>query len=219
MNAERELIGALTDRRVWRAGGGPLRPRLPTGHARLDAALGGGWPAAALSELAGRPAGGELTLLLPVLARASRTGLVLLAGAPHLPYAPALAAAGMDLRRLLVVPAAVPADRFFALEQALRSSACTAAVGWFEALEGPLLRRLQLAAGRGGALGAVSVARPVPAAPVALRLALRPVPEGVEVSVRKGGVRAPASFTLELWDVAGAAPADTRPGCTAAIGC
>ena len=94
---------------VWR--GGPLSsapPATPTGFDALDRELpGGGWPAGALTELLGRREGiGELQLVLPALAALSWAGkrIVWLAP-PHLPYAPALAAAGVDLAQLVVVRA------------------------------------------------------------------------------------------------------------------
>ena len=49
-------------------------PTLSTGHAGLDEALpGGGWPLGAITELVNDTTGcGELSLLLPLLARLSR---------------------------------------------------------------------------------------------------------------------------------------------------
>ena len=85
---------------------------MPTGFDALDRELpGGGWPAGALTELLVRRAGiGELQLVLPALAALSWAGkrIVWLAP-PHLPYAPALAADGVDLAQLVVVRAPGPA--------------------------------------------------------------------------------------------------------------
>jgi protein ImuA len=50
------------------------RGRAPTGVATLDGLLGGGWPRAALSELAGRRSSGRTALLLASLGRAIAAG-------------------------------------------------------------------------------------------------------------------------------------------------
>src|SRR5215472_758540 len=86
---------------VWR--GGALARQLATlstGFAALDAELpGGGWPRQALTELLGvEPGVGELGLILPALAALTRSGQrSAWVAPPFVPYAPALAAAGLDL--------------------------------------------------------------------------------------------------------------------------
>ena len=52
----------------------------------------------------------------------------------------------MDVSRLLVTRCAAAQDVFWTLEQALRSGACAAVLGWCEAADDQCLRRLQLAA-------------------------------------------------------------------------
>src|SRR5258706_4515511 len=102
-------FAALLDRPdIWR--GHALSragaPTLPCGFPGLDAELpGGGWPAGALTEILPAHEGiGELRLLGPALAGLSRRGLRLAwIAPPHLPYAPALAAAGIDLTPLIIV--------------------------------------------------------------------------------------------------------------------
>src|SRR5688572_18236442 len=114
---------------VWRgAAWAQQAPALATGYDTLDRELpGGGWPTGALTELLGSREGiGELTLVLPALARLSAAGkrLVWIAP-PHLPYAPALAAAGVDLAHLAVVGApGGRRDALWAAEQALRAGSC-----------------------------------------------------------------------------------------------
>src|SRR4029450_14144266 len=86
-----------------RGRGGPCPPEpaaVPSGFSALDAVLPGrGWPQAALTEVVLARAGiGESRLTLPALVRlpaGNRDGVWI--AAPHLPYAPALAAAGLDL--------------------------------------------------------------------------------------------------------------------------
>ncbi|MCX7902039.1 MAG: recombinase RecA, partial [Burkholderiaceae bacterium] len=130
--------------RVWRATDLPAVDAagvISSGYAALDAELpGGGWPLAALTELLfDAPGCGELSLLLPALARCSGPIVWVLPYAPAatrdapadaLPYAPALAAAGLDLARHLFVAPATPRESLWALEQALRAPHLGAVIGW-----------------------------------------------------------------------------------------
>ena len=84
----------------------PRRARLATGLAALDAALGGGWPAAALAELCGRRSAGRTSVLHASLAaaigREQTVALIDTAGA----FDPRSAeAAGVTLSRLLWIRA------------------------------------------------------------------------------------------------------------------
>ena len=122
---------------------------VPTGFPALDAELpGGGWPTAALMEILPEHEGiGELRILgraLAALSAQQRT-LVWIAP-PHRPYAPALAALGIDLKHLIIVTTRSPKETLWATEQALRSKACGAVLAWPGAIKYPELRRLQLAA-------------------------------------------------------------------------
>ena len=125
---------------------------LSTGDAMLDAQLpGGGWPVGGLTEVL-QPEGlhAEWRLLLPALAR-SGSGPVVLAGAPYLPFAPALAAQGLAAHRLLWVCPHSAAERLWATEQALRCAPVDAVVAWLPpgragAVRSEQLRRLQMAA-------------------------------------------------------------------------
>ncbi|HVJ13203.1 MAG TPA: damage-inducible protein, partial [Burkholderiales bacterium] len=94
---------------VWLGGAPQLGvPAVPTGHAVLDAELpGGGWPSGALTEILGNREGiGELQLVLPALAALTWAGKrVVWLAPPYLPYAPALAAAGVNLEHVAVVSA------------------------------------------------------------------------------------------------------------------
>ena len=143
---------------VWRGrGGGSVWRTLPSGHSRLDALLGGGWPAARLTEIAVERWGcGELALVMPLLARlcregrnGGRCGWLAWIAPPFLPYAPALAAAGVDLKRLLVVREQDDGEVLWATEQALRSGACRVVLAWVQRASSRQLRRLQLAAEHG----------------------------------------------------------------------
>src|SRR5437899_7383588 len=199
-------FAALLDRPdIWRGqalsrGGAPT---LPCGFPGLDAELpGGGWPAGALTEILPTHEGiGELRLLGPVLAGLSQRGLRLVwIAPPHLPYAPALAAAGIDIANLVVVRVASPKETLWATEQALVSNACGAVLAWPQGAKYAELRRLQIAA-EGGRAPAFLFRSPQIAgepSPAALRIALGTAAAGglaVHVLKRRG---APLARSLLL---------------------
>ncbi len=199
------LESLLQEHAVWRGGAvSCAAPALPTGYASLDRELpGGGWPAGALTEILGEREGiGELQLLMPALAALSWAGKrVVWLAPPHLPYAPALAAAGIDLAHLAVVRAPGRRDALWAAEQVLRSASCHALAAWLPGARYEELRRLSVAAEASGAW--LTLFRPLEAAqessPAALRIALHPDPEGDALSIhilkRRG---APAAAPLRL---------------------
>lgn len=164
-------------------------PGLPTGYPVLDAALpGGGWPPGALSELLLPHAGvGELGLLLPLLGRLPPDRWGACIAPPGLPYAPALAAAGVPLGRLLLVHAETPAHARWAARQALVSRSCEVVVLWLAEADLAALRRLQLSAEESAT--PLILIRPAAAArqpsPAVLRLGLTPRCGGVAVQVLK----------------------------------
>jgi len=119
---------------------------LPSGHVLLDAQLpGGGWPLGALCEVLQAPGdAAEWRLLLPALSTLKQS--VVLVGAPHLPFGPALAAQGLDVHRLIQVQASTVAQRLWAAEQALRCREVAALLVWLAQVRSEHLRRLHLAA-------------------------------------------------------------------------
>ena len=171
-------------------------PALPSGFAALDACLpGGGWPQAALTELFLPAEGiGELSLLMPACAQLTRAGRwVIFIAPPHIPYAPALADAGLDLARLLLVKAESPKDKLWALEQSLRSKHCGAAFAWPKQIDSRSLRRLQLACEQSEASGFLFMpeAASLNASTAALRLRLGVDDAGglgIRILKRRGGV-------------------------------
>jgi hypothetical protein len=177
---------------------------VPTGFPQLDAELpGGGWPTGSLTELLPSHDGiGELRILGPALAALAQAGKRLAwIAPPYLPYAPALAAAGIDLARILIVRTHAARDALWAAEQALQSATCGAVLVWPSAVKYPELRRLQLAAERGRAM--TILFRPPDAAkefsPAVLRLALYSVAGELAVQIlkRRGAVGArPVLVTL-----------------------
>jgi protein ImuA len=179
---------------LWRGDGRETasgREVVPTGHAALDGLLpGGGWPANVVTEIVFCREGiGEVRLVLPALAELSREGRrIAWVDPPHLPYAPALADAGAELSRFLLVRTGAVRDRLFAVEQCLRSGACGAVLAWPAAWDDRSIRRLQLAAEKGGSLGVLFRTERACGrfSAAGLRLRLAPSPGGVAVEVLKG---------------------------------
>jgi cell division inhibitor SulA/protein ImuA len=153
-----------------------------TGFDALDAELpGGGWPMGTLSEVLHDGTGiGEVSFLARALARASgEERLVAWIAPPYLPYAPAIAQAGIRLDRCMVVRPATREDALWAAEQALKSGACGAVLLWnetqrAEAHEYAWMRRLQLAAQAGDAMAVLyrSTAAQRQSTPAHLRVVL-----------------------------------------------
>src|SRR6188508_2162345 len=165
-------------------------PVVPTGFQVLDSQLpGGGWPSGALTEILGSQQGiGELQLVLPALAALTWAGKrVVWLAPPHLPYAPALAAAGINLSQLVVVRAPGRRDALWAAEQALRAGCCHALLGWLRRAAYDDLRRLAVAAEASPAW--VALFRPLATAaessPACLRLVLEPDGDALAVKILK----------------------------------
>ncbi|WP_160118105.1 translesion DNA synthesis-associated protein ImuA [Pandoraea pulmonicola] len=208
-----------------------------SGFAALDAELpGAGWPHGAVTELLSDRSGiGEWRLLAPVLRDLTQAGKpVMVIAPPMLPYAPALAGWGIDLRWLSVVmrPArkasgargvraakgarAEDRDMLWCAEQALRSACCGAVLAWLPAATAEQIRRLQVAAGGGETLAWVmrprGEAATASAAPLRLGLTVGESSRlGVQFHKRRGPPRLeplwltlPAPYTRASQPVAGA---------------
>ncbi|MGH8242282.1 MAG: translesion DNA synthesis-associated protein ImuA [Steroidobacteraceae bacterium] len=185
---------------LWRGGGGAAGTVVSSGFRRLDERLpGGGWPLATLIEILIPAAGiGEVRLLLPALrtlsTAAERARWIAWLAPPHLPYAPALVDARLDPARMLVIRPRAGLDMLWAMEQALRSGACAAVLGWIGAAGDQALRRLKLAAEEGRTPG--FLLRPAEhrdeSSPAALRLALAARDYGLDVEILKSQGGRPA---------------------------
>ncbi len=193
-------------RHLWRGREGiTSRPQtLSTGFPTLDALLpGGGWPRKALLEMIVPRWGiGELRLLLPLLSSLGQTPRwSMWINPPFIPYAPALATAGVSLDRTLVVTPRRPATETpWCMEKALEAGTCALVMGWTENLSDRTVRRLQLAAERGDALGILFHRRRKGPSPAALRIHLHPCREGIEVEILKargGWTRSRTRIPLE----------------------
>lgn len=198
----RDLSRLLEHPAIWRGRSAARSRTLPTGFPALDEGLpGGGWPHAGLIEILPTCFGaGELSLLLPALAAATRrpeARWCAWVAPPLQPFAPALAESGVALERVLVVNArkkeAKGKSALWAFEQMLRSGACDIALAWLRNALPRQIRRLHLAAEQGATLGVLF--RPREAArdssPAALRVAVEPAAPGVRVTLLKsrGGAR------------------------------
>lgn len=177
---------------VWQGRAAPVvAPAQPTGWPQLDAVLpAGGWPDAALSEILLPADGvGELQLLMPTLARLTRTDRPVLLITP--PYAPCVAgwrARGVDMAHIEIV-AADEQRVLWTMEQALRAGCCSAVLGWPHQVEERQLRRLQVAADSGRALAFVFRDRKhaVQTSPAALRIEIETQPAQLRVRKCRGG--------------------------------
>ncbi len=172
------------------------RPGTPVGRVRATAGPvlhehhGGGWPRAALAEVLSDAHQG-LSLLLPAMAGLSGDPRwITWVAPPHVPYAPALAARGIRVDRLLLIRDVSEDQALWAAEQALKSGASSMLLAWPGQAGGrgpstAQLRRLQLAAEQGDCSAVLF--RPLRAAgdgsSAALRLRVRPGPLGLEVEV------------------------------------
>ena len=205
---------------IWRGNrlAGSAADGIATGFAALDAVLpGAGWPPGALVEILGQRSGtdgsGELSLLLPALARQTQAGgWAVLVDCPWRPHAPAWAAAGVDLSRLIVVEAGAR-DHLWAIDRSLRSGAVDAILAWLPPLDTAALRRLQLAAEEGGAT--LFAFRPpacaAQASPAPLRLAVVGTRAGVEIRIlKRRGPLLPAALNLPVARPVAASPASSR---------
>lgn len=218
---------------IWQADqlARPICQGWPTGFSVLDAELpGSGWPRDAIIELLpDQPGIGELQLILPMLRLAPPAHWVAWVAPPFVPYAPSLAASGLDLGRLLLIQPNDHVQALWAARQALSSGACHAVVLWSRHLNNAALRRLQLTAETTAT--PLFLYRPGSAArapsPAGLRLQLRAQPDGLSVMIlkRKGPLthkplkltlpfrpyHSPAHHALDRLTPARTTPADIHP--------
>ena len=214
MSVSVEQLLQQNSARLWRAretgssAAAAVPAGLPTGYAALDRCLpGAGWPRQGLIEVLVDQRGiGELRLLLPALAALCRDagahdrgsgGWIAWVSPPYRPYAPSLAAWGIDVRRMLVVNGAGATE--WAMDQALRSESCSAVLGWSNPRDPHALRRLQLAAEASRSLAVLY--RPLQAgltpSPAVLRLALLGSgTAGLQVRIVKSRGGRPATVNL-----------------------
>ena len=156
-SASQSIISALNHPAIWRGNDfAPVAtPSVPTGYAELDVHLpGAGWPTGVITEIhVERPGIGELQLVMPAAARLTQADRwQVMIAPPYLPYAPALAAHGVKLSRLMLIRPKTLAEQLWACEQALQSENCGTVMLWLDQTHQRIpenaLRRLQHAAER-----------------------------------------------------------------------
>jgi protein ImuA len=166
---------------------------LPTGYNTLNTQLQqGGWPLDSTIELLSDGSGlGSMGLFLPAMETLSEQGRwQVFIAPPHIPYAPLLAARGIDTQQVLLVHPQNKQDLLWSTEQALRSTTCSAVFSWMgnHNYSYTELRKLQLAAANGDSLAVLF--RPNEAAhnhaPASLRLQMREYRK-VHILKQRGG--------------------------------
>tara|TARA_R110002110_G_scaffold415765_3_gene655314 strand:+ start:83309 stop:84046 length:738 start_codon:yes stop_codon:yes gene_type:complete len=169
------------------------RAALTSGYSALDSELQqGGWPLGNSIEVLSDGSGlGAMGVFLPAMETLGRQGRwQAFIAPPCTPYAPLLAARGIDTQQVLLVHPKNKEDLLWATEQALRSSTCSAVFSWLGAQNYRYgeLRKLQLAAASGDTLAVLF--RPHQAAhnhaPASLRLQMREYRK-VHILKQRGG--------------------------------
>jgi len=151
--------------------------RIPTGFGALDARLcEQGWPLGTCIEVLSDASGmGAMGLFLPAMEELSeQERWQAFIAPPYTPYAPLLAARGVDTQKVLLVHPREREELLWSTEQALRSGTCSVVFSWLGNGEYRYaeLRRLQLAAARGNTLAVLFRSQEAAHqhAPAALRL-------------------------------------------------
>ncbi len=166
---------------------------LPTGYEALDAELQqGGWPCNGTIELLSDGCGmGAMGLFLPAMEALGKKGKwQAFIAPPYTPYAPLLEARGIDTGQILLIHPRNRQDLLWSIEQALRSTTCSAVFSWMGAGEYRYseLRKLQLAAAGSDTLSVLF--RPNHAAknhaPASLRLQIKEYRK-VHILKQRGG--------------------------------
>ena len=149
-----EIITKLLARHdTWRGQSQkPIQRSVSSGNDQIDLLLKGGWPTAALTELlVQRPGIGELSLLLPTIRDYCQNNhLSVWLDPPYQPYAPALAAAGIALQKVLIVQSKSAREWLWVAEQCIRNNALLLAWSDNKMPSYSDLRKLQLAAADSG---------------------------------------------------------------------
>jgi len=200
--------------RILERAAGQARAAYMFGPPKLDLTLGGGLATGCLHEVIGAAGDGAATGFVAALVAglADKEGAVLWCLPRADLYGPGLAAAGLDLSRLIVATTERAADCLWAMEEGARSGALAAVVGEVDKLSLTAARRLQLASETGGvtsfllrtavpADGAAAIAATrwrIVAAPSDCQAGSQPWPEGprwqAELLRCRGG--RPGTWTL-----------------------
>lgn len=174
-----------------------------TGFDELDQHLQGGFPEQGVVDINSPIGIGELRLLLPsfLLRQQQADKLLVFIAPPALLSSQMLFEFGFKLEQILIIQTTTTEHGLWAAEQCLKSGCCDGILLWQQALEIHQVKRLQLAAEKGAALGMVfrSVEKSCFSLPVPLALTLSADSQGIKVRItkRKGGARTEA-FTVGM---------------------
>lgn len=158
MSAVSKIKNLLQNQAIWQASDKQkVRPVASTGYSQLDKQLHySGWPQGCLSELLLSNNGiGEIRLLSPLIASLNRqAGYIGWINPPYLPYAPALAAQGLQLDKMLLIRTTSLQDTIWSAQQAMASKACAAVLVWLPKKQLTTeIRKLSLATKAGNCWG------------------------------------------------------------------
>jgi protein ImuA len=191
---------------VWRGAGADRRIHrtIATGLARLDVALGGGWPTGELIELLTNEQGiGELQLILPLaraLLREYPEHVVFWANVPHDFNAVALLQYQIEPTRQWYAGRMTDSDTAFTIDTAVRSHACALVVGWLGRVSTAQLRRIKL--GCAASRTTCVLFRPSSvrhgASPAGLRIALVPTSTALQLDIFKVQAHRPCEIEFPL---------------------
>lgn len=199
---------------------------LATGYTTLDAQLQqGGWPLDSTIELLSDGSGlGSMGLFLSAMEHLSEQGRwQVFIAPPYIPYAPLLAARGIDTKQVLLVHPQNQKDLLWATEQALRSTTCSAVFSWLGAQDyrHSDLRKLQLAAASNDSLAVLFRSNQASHqhSPASLRLQMREYrkvhilkqrggnqPVDVELSPSEDVPLQPQLWELPVWNASSQQP-------------
>ena len=209
MNNAQALVRALNHPALWRGNdfAQVATSSVPTGYAELDVHLpGSGWPTGVITEIhVERPGIGELQLVMPAAARLTQADRwQVMIAPPYLPYAPALAAQGVKLSRLMLIRPKTLVEQLWACEQALQSENCGTVMLWLDQTHARIpenaLRRLQLTAERRDVLAMLfRASRASSCTQATLRLHVSRQDGSTVVRILKrrgGGIPAPVALDL-----------------------
>jgi protein ImuA len=184
---------------LWRANQAahPIKV-LSSGHLVLDDVLpGNGWQMGAVTEVITNTAGcGELSLLLPLLARLSQKNQwIVMIDPPWIPNPSALHGRGLALEKLLLVRTQSRAESLWACEQVARGMSGGAMLAWPQNISFSEVRRLQLAAANTQKTVFLFLGKEAAkvSSPATLRLQLAADDGDLQVKVLKCRGRRPAS--------------------------
>jgi protein ImuA len=155
MSNRRQILETLQQRvHDLQANHCPWGEVVSTGCRELDGLLGEGIEQGSIVEWIGTAGAGATTLAFAVArAACQEQGVLVVVDEKRMFYPPAAQALGINLDQTIVVQPTNKQDYQWSLIQILRCPGVSAVVCWPEKASERMLRRMQIAAERGGALG------------------------------------------------------------------